>query len=151
MMQSLSMQILSLFKGQLERSIGAKVVVAPSPIHERGVVVKLSLFKTYKNSNLRSFGNMVKLRLAVEGAAETHVGLDQALAIIENIDQYLSKPINLESSDAKILPNTRITQRPSEEDSLLDNPDSTAVQDILDERLIMIYLSHNIKEVLSND
>lgn len=149
MKKSLSMKVLYLFKAQLERAINTKVVIAPTPIEEKGLIIKLSLFKAVKSSNLKNSGDVIKLRLAVEGFAESHTGLDQALSVIEKIEHIFKTPIHLELKKDELIPNTRITQIRSEDDSLLDNPDSTAVQEVLDERIILIYLNKQAREVLN--
>jgi hypothetical protein len=83
----------------------------------------------------------------VSGRAESQTGLQQAVELIENLDKYLdSENLRLEEpieaangmqSFAKI-PNTRIIQTLSPEDSFIDSPDSTSVQDVEDNRTVEI-------------
>jgi len=140
-MASKSYEALMLFKEQLKRHVAIKVIVAPTSVNERGVVAKLSIIKNHPQSRRPSSASLVKLRLAVEGAAESQTGLDLAMTAIEAINAYLKRPIRLEDAEGNPIPNTRVTQSLSEDDSVLDSPDGTAVQDVLDERAVYLYLS----------
>ena len=70
-------------------------------------------------------------------------GLEQALSAIEKIDRFLSAP-NLrlearnESGEIEGVPNSRIIQTISQEDGFFDSPDSSAVQDVQDDRVVAI-------------
>ena len=139
--ESKSYDAMILFQKQLQRHTAMKIVIAPTSVNERGLVAKLSLLKAAPQSRIPSSRPLVRLRLAIDGSAESHTGLKQAFAAIEEINDYLKRPRNLEDAEGNAIANTRIVQRPSEEDSALDNPDGTAVQDILDERLVILYLS----------
>ena len=70
-----------------------------------------------------------------------------ATGLIEKLDDFfeqdslrLEEIVEGENSMQIIrkIPNTRISQRISEEDSFLYNPDSTSVQDIQDDRMVTI-------------
>jgi hypothetical protein len=70
-------------------------------------------------------------------------GLAQALEAIEALDRYLVSPnLRIEAADEtgkiKGVPNSRIIQAISQEDGFIDNPDSTAVQDVQDDRIVII-------------
>lgn len=150
-----SFDAMNLFAEQLKRNVAngknykTKVVVTPSSISEKGVVLKVSLLKTVPDQTYqaKSKQRTVRLRVQVAGRAESQTGLQQAVELIENLDKYLeSENLRLEEpieaangmqSFAKI-PNTRITQNLSLEDSFIDSPDSTAVQDVEDNRAIEI-------------
>jgi len=146
-----SFEALNMFAKQLERNIGGsgrksetfhtKVVVTPSSIKEPGVVIKVSFLKTYIQSNLSGakFVRNIRVRVSVAGAAESHTGLKQAVEAIEALDDYLVKPdLRLETKDGARIPNSRIMQTISQEDSFMDSPDSIAVQDVQDDRFITI-------------
>jgi hypothetical protein len=132
---------MNLFAAQLKRDLELKVLVLPVSIKEKGVVVTLAMRKTHTQSDRSGAARVVKMRLAVEGSVESQKGLELALNAIEAIDAYLEKPRNLSDSSGSPIANTRIVQSVSEEDSFLPTPDSTDVQDAIDERLVILYLS----------
>ncbi|MDR0302340.1 MAG: hypothetical protein LBI04_08540 [Treponema sp.] len=141
-----SYEALNFFAKQLERNIGGKifqtkVVVTPSSVSEKGVVIKVSLLKTFIQVLPKQIlgSRMLRVRVSVAGTAESMTGLQQALEAIEAIDIYLSSPeLRLETNDAAAIPNSRIIQTISQEDSFIDSPDSTAVQDVQDDRIVTI-------------
>lgn len=142
-------RVLTLFAHQIDRALPAKCVVTPSSINEKGVVVKISLLKTYVQTLPRAMLNtrVVRVRVSVCGTAESHTGLKEAVRIIEALDAYLyshlegeaHKSRQLEDADGKPVPNTRIVSFISEEDSFIDTPDTTEVQDVQDDRTVIIY------------
>lgn len=163
-----SYKVMNLFADQLRRNVAdgekykTKVVVTPSSVNEAGVVIKLSLLKT--TSNGKSIAGLplahqafpmhaalgtrtLRLRVSVCGRAESMTGLEQALEAIERLDAYLSSEgLRLEETvesdngmtSVRKMPDTRIMQTVSEEDSFIDSPDSTAVQDVQDDRIVTI-------------
>lgn len=136
-------QVLNLFARQIERSTNEKVIVTPSSVKERGVVIKASLLKTWLPSVPKgTYGTRtVRIRLSVCGTAESHTGLLLAVAAIEKLDRHLiqsPKGSRLQDQDGKTIPNTRIVTVISEEDSFFDSPDSVAVQDVQDDRICII-------------
>jgi hypothetical protein len=150
-----SFDAMNLLAEQLKRNVAngknykTKVVVTPSSISEKGVILKVSLLKTTpdKTFQAKSKQRTVRLRVQVAGRAESQTGLQQAVELIENLDKYLeSENLRLEEpieaangmqSFVKI-PNTRIIQTLSPDDSFIDSPDSTSVQDVEDNRIIDI-------------
>lgn len=150
-----SYDVMTLFAQQLERSIASsdecktKVVITPSSVNEKGVVIKVSLLKTFpdKEYQAKSKARSVRLRVSVCGTVESQTGLKMATGLIEKLDDFfeqdslrLEEIVEGENSMQIIrkIPNTRILQRISEEDSFLYNPDSTSVQDIQDDRMVTI-------------
>lgn len=150
-----SYDVMTLFAQQLERSIASsdecktKVVITPSSVNEKGVVIKVSLLKTFpdKEYQAKSKARTVRLRVSVCGTVESQTGLKMATVLIEKLDDFfeqdslrLEEIVEGENSMQIIrkIPNTRIAQRISEEDSFLYNPDSTSVQDIQDDRMVTI-------------
>lgn len=150
-----SYDVMTLFAQQLERSIASsdeckiKVVITPSSVNEKGVVIKVSLLKTFpdKEYQAKSKARSVRLRVSVSGTVESQTGLKMATGLIEKLDDFfeqdslrLEEIVEGENSMQTIrkIPNTRIAQRISEEDSFLYNPDSTSVQDIQDDRMVTI-------------
>jgi hypothetical protein len=148
-----SFEALNAFARQLERDIGilsggafhTKVVVTPSSVSEKGLAIKLSLLKTFIQTEPRGVraSRMLRVRVSVAGTAESMTGLQQALAAIEALDRCLASPgLRLEAEDeaGKIrgVPNSRIIQEISQEDSFIDSPDSTGVQDVQDDRIVTI-------------
>ena len=144
-----SFEALNAFAAQLERHIVSekfhtKVVTTPSSVNEKGVVVKVSLLKTYIQTapRLVHASRMLRVRVAVAGTAESMTGLEQALEAVEALDRYLvSENLRLEAEtggEIKGVPNSRIVQAISQEDSFFDSPDSTEVQEIQDDRIITI-------------
>jgi len=150
-----SYDVMTLFAQQLERSIASsdecktKVVITPSSVNERGVVIKVSLLKTFRDKEYqaKSKARSVRLRVSVCGTVESQTGLKMATVLIEKLDDFfeqdslrLEEIVEGENSMQIIrkIPNTRIAQRISEEDSFLYNPDSTNVQDIQDDRMVTI-------------
>ena len=114
---------------------------------EKGVTVRISLLKTSLGMQPPAARNIrtARLRLQVSGTAESATGLKQAVEMIEAVDRYLKEPRTLEREEkteegVKIIPvpNTRILQQVSQEDSFVSSPDSTEVQDVDDNRIITI-------------
>ena len=145
-----SFEAVNAFAKQLERQVkgsgfATKVVVTPSSINEKGLVIKVSLLKTFieKRPPAARQSRTLRLRVSVAGAAESMTGLKQALAAIEAVDRYLVTPgLRLEteggSGGVSGIPNSRIIQEVSPEDSFFDSPDSIAVQDVQDDRIVTI-------------
>lgn len=78
-------------------------------------------------------------------------GLQQALEAIELLDDYLREPdIRLEEvvendkamQSVRRIPNTRIIQQVSKEDSFVSDPASDEVQQVDDDRIVLITFSH---------
>jgi len=145
-----SFDALNAFAEQLKRNIGGesfktKVVITPSSVKEPGVVIKVSLLKTYilKEPPAAKSSRTLRVRVSVAGTAESMTGLKQAVEAIEALDHYLmSSNLRLEVPipPGKRWPivNSRIIQQVSEEDSFIDSPDSIAVQDVQDDRIVII-------------
>ncbi|MDR3124183.1 MAG: hypothetical protein LBU16_10465 [Treponema sp.] len=145
-----SFSALRAFAAQLERHIVSeqfhtKVVITPSSVDEKGMVIKVSLLKSYIQTVPRAIhaSRMLRVRLQVAGTAESLTGLEQALDAIEALDRYLVSPnlrLEAENEHGEIagVPNSRIIQTISQEDSFIDSPDSTEVQDVEDSRIITI-------------
>jgi len=141
-----SFEALNAFAKQLERNIGGngfhtKVVVTPSSVNEKGVVIKVSLLKTFVQSEplAARYSRTLRVRVSVAGTAESMTGLKQAVEAIEAVDRFLmSDNLRLEKEFALGVPNSRIIQVISQEDSFIDNPDSIAVQDVQDDRIVLI-------------
>lgn len=126
-----------------------KVVVTPTAVSEGGVIVKVSALNSTLDtrSQASSKTRTVRVRVSVCGRVESHTGLAQAMELIEKLDRYFNSPegkrLERSKKDGKNLvfepvPNTRIVQSLSSEDSFIDSPDSTAVQDIQDDRILTI-------------
>ena len=105
--------------------------------------------KTFRDKEYqaKSKARSVRLRVSVCGTVESQTGLKMATVLIEKLDDFfeqdslrLEEIVEGENSMQIIrkIPNTRIAQRISEEDSFLYNPDSTRVQDIQDDRMVTI-------------
>ena len=150
-----SYDVMTLFAQQLERSIASsdecktKVVITPSSVNEKGVVIKVSLLKTFpdKEYQAKSKARSVRLRVSVCGTVESQTGLKMATVLIEKLDDFfeqdslrLEEIVEGENSMQSVrkIPNTRITQQISKEDSFFSNPDSTDVQDVQDDRSVTI-------------
>lgn len=144
-----SFDALEAFAKQLDRHITTayhtKVVLTPSSINEKGVVIKVSLLKSFVQSEppaARS-SRTLRVRVSVAGTAESQTGFKQALETIEALDDYFNKQnLRLEApignGQIRYVPNSRIIQIVSQEDSFIDNPDSIAVQDVQDDRIVII-------------
>jgi hypothetical protein len=141
-----SFEALNAFAAQLERHIVSdtfhtKVVVTPSPVDEQGMVIKVSLLKSFIQTVPRMIhaSRMLRVRVSVAGTAESMTGLAQALDAVEALDRYFVSPdLRLETETGAGVPGSRIIQAISQEDSFIDNPDSTEVQDIEDDRIVTI-------------
>lgn len=136
-------EVLNLFAAQLGSAVKEKIVLTPSSIKERGVIIKVSLLKTWPAVSPRgsSGTRSVRIRLSVCGTAESLEGLSLAVSAIEKLDTYLftlPEGKRLLSAERKIIPNTRIVTVISEEDSFIDSPDSVSVQDVQDDRICII-------------
>lgn len=126
-----------------------KVVVTPTAVSEGGVIVKVSALSSTLDTRSPATARTrtVRVRVSVSGRVESHTGLAQAMELIEKLDRYFNSPegkrLERSKKDGKTLvfepvPNTRIIQSLSAEDSFIDSPDSTAVQDIQDDRILTI-------------
>ena len=141
-----SFEALNAFAKQLERNIcgsefHTKIVVTPSSVNEKGVVIKVSLLKTFVQAEppAARASRTLRVRVSVAGTAESMTGLKQATEAIEAVDNFLlTKNLRLETEDGSGVPNSRIIQSISKEDSFIDNPDLTAVQDVQDDRIVLI-------------
>ena len=145
-----SFEALYAFAKQLESNISGKsfktkVIVTPSSVKESGVVMKVSLLKTFiPTAPLAArAGRTLRVRVTVAGRAESMTGLKQAVEAIEALDEFFIKDeLRLEVTNAngviKPLANSRIIQQVSTEDSFIDSPDSIAVQDVQDDRIVII-------------
>ena len=150
-----SYDVMTLFAQQLERSIASsdecktKVVITPSSVNEKGVVIKVSLLKTFpdKEFQAKSKARSVRLRVSVCGTVESQTGLKMATGLIEKLDDFFEQEnLRLEEivegansmQAVRKIPNTRITHQISKEDSFFSNPDSTDVQDVQDDRTVII-------------
>lgn len=120
---------------------------------ERGLVIKVSLLKTYREPDPPAAENRrtIRVRVQVSGTAESMTGLQQALEAIELLDDYLREPdIRLEEAvendksmqSVRRIPNTRIIQQVSKEDSFVSDPASDEVQHVDDDRIVLITFSH---------
>lgn len=143
-------EVTGLFASQLQRRIAdadskfkTKVVVTPSSVDERGVVIKIALLKimTSDQTEAAKDTNMVRIMVQVSGCAESQTGLEQSCRAIEALNGYFkdAKHLRLEDAGGTALPGTRFVQKITPDDSFIDNPDRTTVQDVQDERIITIY------------
>jgi hypothetical protein len=150
-----SFEVLNAFAAQLERHIAderfhTKVIVTPSSIKEDGLVIKVSVLKTFLPDRTPASRKerTLRIRVSVAGTAESHTGLKQALAAIEALDDYLVSPglrLEVEKDETiRSVPNSRITQAISEEDSFIDSPDSIKVQDVQDDRIVFITIPEGV-------
>ena len=149
-----SYSALRLFQEQISRLTGGsrfkmKVVLTPSSVNEAGLTIRLAILKSAKDTRTKAAKSTrtLKIRLNVSGQLESLTGLEQALEAIERLDTYFeSEDLRLEETvegensmqSVRKIPNTRIRQVTSPDDSFIDSPDSIAVQDIEDVRYIYI-------------
>jgi hypothetical protein len=145
-----SFDALRAFARQIERHVTSekfhtKVVITPSAVDESGLLIKVSLLKSYVQTLPPGIhaSRMLRVRLSVAGTAESMTGLEQALGAVEALDRYLvSRNLRLETENEEGevtgVPNSRIIQTISQEDSFIDDPDSTDVQDVQDDRIVTI-------------
>lgn len=149
-----SFNALRLFKEQLSRiadggTFRTKVVLTPSSVKEAGLTIRLAILKSAKDTSTKAAKSTrtLKIRLAVSGQLESLTGLEQALEAIEKLDAYFAtEDLRLETvvegensmQSIRKIPDTRIRQVTSPDDSFVDSPDSIAVQDIEDVRYIYI-------------
>ena len=135
-------EVLKLLEAQIRRHCSAiKTVTSPSSVHEKGVTARLAIKKVIPANNREYANKTVEFRLAVSGTVESQKGLELATSAIETLDAYFgTRNLHLEDSEGKPIANSRITQRLSEEDSLLDNPYETGVQEVFDERILSVQI-----------
>lgn len=149
-----SFRALRLFQEQISRLTGGsrfkmKVVLTPSSVKEAGLTIRLAILKSAKDTSTKAAKSTrtLKIRLAVSGQLESLTGLEQALEAIEKLDAYFAgEDLRLEEmvegantmQSIRKIPDTRIRQVTSPDDSFIDSPDSIAVQDIEDVRYIYI-------------
>ena len=146
-----SFEALEMFAKQLERNVSGtssfktKVVITPSSIDEAGVIIKVSLLKTFIPDAVLAAkkSRTLRVRVTVKGRAESMTGLKQATEAIEALDKFLIEGASLrleamEDWGPRAIPNSRITQQITEEDSFMDSPDSIKVQDVQDDRIVII-------------
>ena len=146
-----SFEVLEMFAKQLERNVSStssfktKVVITPSSIDEAGVIIKVSLLKTFIPDVVPAGkkSRTLRVRVTVKGRAESMTGLEQATEAIEALDDFFIEgaSLRLEKTEdwgpVKIA-NSRVTQQIREEDSFIDSPDSIKVQDVQDDRIVII-------------
>lgn len=108
-----SYDVFELFSSQLENATGEKVVLTPSSINEKGIVLKTSLLKTFQPALPRGTlaTRTARIRVSVCGRAESLTGLRLAAETIEKLDRYLNseRGKRLEDRDGVPVPNSRIT------------------------------------------
>jgi len=152
-----SFEALNAFALQLQRHVSGngfatKVVVTPSSINEKGLVIKVSLLKTFIESRppAAQSSRTLRVRVSVAGTAASMTGLKQATEAVESLDRYLVMPgLRLETEDAsggvRGVPYSRILQEISPEDSFIDSPDSISVQDVQDDRIVTITIPEGVE------
>jgi hypothetical protein len=142
-----SFEALRFFAARLERHIvsgksAIKVVPTPSPINERGLVVKVSALKSYAQSEPKGVraSRFLRLRVSVQGGVESLTGLERALDAIEALDDYLggSRSLRLERTDGSGAAGSRVIQTISREDGFFDDPDSAEARSVRDDRVVTI-------------
>lgn len=141
-----SYEALNFFAAQLKRHIASALfathlVVTPSSFTQKGLFIQVAALKTYTEGKVPSYKSTrtLRVRVSVRGTAESSTGLEMALDAIEQLDSYLTKePIHLENANGVAIPNTRIVTQINAEDSFIDSPDSTTVQDVEDSRTCLI-------------
>ena len=154
-----SFRALRLFQEQLSRLTGGsrfkmKVVLTPSSVKEAGLAIRLAILKSAKDTSTKAAKGTrtLKIRLNVSGQLESLTGLEQALEAIEKLDSYFAtEDLRLEAvmegensmQSIRKIPDTRIRQVTSPDDSFIDSPDSVAVQDIDDVRFIYLTIQED--------
>ena len=138
------------FAKQIERNVSSssfktKVVITPSSVDEQGVVIKVSLLKTFVQQQPPSArsSRTLRVRVTVSGSAISLTGFKQAVEAVEALDEFFLRDcLRLEAVDnegvVRGVPNSRIVQFVTEEDSFIESPDKTTVQDVQDDRIILI-------------
>jgi hypothetical protein len=155
-----SFEALILFKDQLQRNITSgkfktKIVITPSSVDEKGVIIKLSMLKpVVQLLPAAKPSRIIRVRIRVSGSAESLTGLTQACDMIDALNDYLIRrkdksipvpgkaaagELRLEDDTGIPVPCSRIVITQNQEDSFIDSPDSTAVQDVEDDRIAVIY------------
>ena len=145
-MRLTSFEALNAFAKQLERNVSGsgfktKVIVLPSALSEKGVAITVAVLKTFIDGRVPASRatRTLRLRVSVCGTAESMTGLNQALCAIEALDRFFAADgLRLEDASGKGIPNSRILQAVSQEDSFFDSPGSTAVQEVQDGRIAVI-------------
>ncbi len=140
-----SYDALNLFRSQLERNIASdffktKVVLVPSPVREKGLHIQLAVLKTGFENRSPAYDatRTLRVRVTVAGSLESSKSLSMALDAIEKLDSYTNRTLHLEDEQGNPVPNTRIITKVSPEDSFLDTPGSTEIQDAEDVRTCLI-------------
>jgi len=153
-----SFEALNAFARQLERNIAGgefhtKVVVTPSSVSEKGLTIGVSLLKTFIQLQPPAARacRTLRVRVSATGSAESMTGLKQAIEAVEALDRYLASPsLRLEAEDGTgnihAVPNSRIIQEISPEDSFIDSPDSTSARDVQDDRIVTITIPEGTGE-----
>lgn len=125
-------EALVLFRDQVKRKTGLKVVVAPSPIKESGPYVKIAVRKPRRQKTPVTMGassiDEASLRLSVSVGAvvESETGLKQALDASETLQVFLEDAKRLENEEGKPIAGSGISSSSDENDSILEDPESGA-------------------------
>mgnify|MGYP006910160268 CR=1 FL=1 len=135
-------ECVELFRRQLERRTGLKVVLVPSPVKDSGPVVRIALRKVLVANdtvgNRRAAKREVKLTVALDGRVESATGLRLACDAIESVAAFLRIGTRLETAEGDPIPEASITSTINPDDGVLEDPDSGAVAWIRDEHFVVI-------------
>jgi hypothetical protein len=115
-----------LFRSQIERHTGLKVILAPSPLKEPGVHVKIVVRKVLVPERPKAAQNTheVRLYVSIDGSVESDTGLALALSACETLGAYLTTCTRLEDEHGEQIANTRVVSTANEDDGILQDPDN---------------------------
>lgn len=135
-------EALTLFRAQIERRSGLKVVLVPSPVKEAAPTIRLSLRKVVaQRSTVRErtvVARELRMTLALDGKVESETGLRLAAEACESLLDFLGSATRLEDALGNPVPSTTISVTVNQDDGILEDPENGAVAWIRDEHFVAI-------------
>jgi hypothetical protein len=124
-----AMDVLDLFRKQVERHSGLKTVLVPSPIKEPGLVGKIALRKLMPAKSTfhdRKEDGVITLRISVsvESRIESQSAYRKAVDSLESLVRYARAASRLEDEAGKPILNATLRASLGDDDGLLEDPDN---------------------------
>lgn len=137
------MEVLELFRKQIERHTGLKTVLVPSPIKEPGLVGKIALRKlllatsTFRDRT-EDGGITLRISVSVESRIESQTAFRKAVDSLEALVRYARGASRLEDESGKPIPNATLRSSLGDDDGILEDPDNERVAWLREEVLFEV-------------
>jgi len=118
-----------LFQAQLERALAGltwcKVILLPNTVGDTSLLVSIAVRKPErKQATMGVKVRTLKLIVAVTGRIESETGLEMAMDAIEAVSAFLLGAKYLEDDTAVPIADMRISSEISDEDGILEDPET---------------------------